>query len=439
MCTLLAMRRNSNLQFLRSIGPWLWVVMVFSAGSPARAYDETLPDGFRVVTGKHIELITDMPLDDSIRELTRVFDAAVPLWCEVFEVEPAAVESWRVKAYLMLDRPRFVAHKLLPAQLPNFPYGFQVGDRLWVSEQPSAYYRRHLLLHEGTHWFMHRKYGSSGPPWLMEGLAELLGTHHWDGQRLTMGIIPQTKHEVPYWGRVSLIRQQLADGVAPSLESVLRYGPTAHQQVEAYAWSWAAVLFLKNHPDTAEVFQRLLKQPMAEDQSLNRWLFRRLSTQWPRVRYHWNAFLSDLDYGFEPRHGLLAISQQPVRLTAQHRFDLAADRSWQASGVYLRQGERFRVAATGEFVLRDTPRPWPSQPEGVTLEYHQGSPLGKLLMTLAAPITEEPDSALPITVEAVGLGGEYKAVQTGELHFRVNEAQGQLGDNTGTIEVTIER
>ncbi len=73
-----------------------------------------------------------------------------------------------------------------------------------------------------------------------------------------------------YWGRISLIQQQLADGVAPSLEEILRYDDKAHQNVvEAYAWSWAAVIFLKNHPDTSKVFDELLEQKMTSDQTFD--------------------------------------------------------------------------------------------------------------------------------------------------------------------------
>src|SRR5690606_18172849 len=97
--------------------------------------------------------------------------------------------------------------------------------------------------------------------WLAEGMAEWLGTHRWDGQHLEMGIVPASSDEVPYWGRTNLIDQQLSQGTAPSLETVLRYGNSAHQQQEAYVWSWAAVMFLKNHPQTAGVFEKLLQQP----------------------------------------------------------------------------------------------------------------------------------------------------------------------------------
>ena len=110
---------------------------------------DQLPAGFAKLSGKYIDVVTDLPLSDELRELPAVFDAAVPQWCEAFDLPVASVEAWHVEAFVMLDRQRFISAGFLPENISHFTYGFQYGDRLWVTEQPSAYYRRHLLLHEG--------------------------------------------------------------------------------------------------------------------------------------------------------------------------------------------------------------------------------------------------------------------------------------------------
>ncbi len=85
--------------------------------------------------------------------------------------------DWRIRGCLMREKRPFAACGLLPAGLPPFRHGFSRGRQLWLNEQPTAYYRRHLLLHEGTHAFMDAMFGGCGPPWYMEGMAELLATH----------------------------------------------------------------------------------------------------------------------------------------------------------------------------------------------------------------------------------------------------------------------
>lgn len=414
-------------------------VAIFSLTLSTCMAAEDLPEGFQRVKGKYVDVITDLPLDAEIRTLPSVFDAAMPRWCEEFDMDLKEVADWHVEAFVMLRRDQFKKAGFIPSKLPEFPYGFQFGNQVWVVEQPSPYYRRHLLLHEGTHWFMNRKYGDHGPPWLMEGTAEWLGTHRWDGQKLTMGIIPKTKTEVEYWGRISLIQQQLADGVAPSLEEVLRYDSRAHQNVEAYAWSWAAVIFLKNHPATSKAFAELLKQKMTSDQTLTRWLFRKLQSQWPQIRREWSAMLTELEYGYDPRHGMLAISRAGKLIgDTPIAFELAADHSWQTPGVKIAAGDTVVIQGNGQYSVCDKPKPWLCHAAGVTLEYYRGEPLGKLMMTVAGPQEKEQFSQ-PIEVVAVGDQLEFTAAQAGELHFRINESSGGLGDNSGTITVTIRK
>ena len=96
----------------------------------------------------------------------------------------------------MKDKARFVAAGLLPEDVPVPPgRGFTRDDRSWLYEQPSDFYRRELLLHEGTHGFMFTLLGSCGPPWYMEGLAEDLGTHRLEDGRLTLGYMPKSRAE----------------------------------------------------------------------------------------------------------------------------------------------------------------------------------------------------------------------------------------------------
>ena len=143
------------------------------AGSgPAHADDFQLPEidqqriataGIRKIVGKHVTLFTDLPAGE-VDELPKVFDAAVPLWCEYFGIKLGDVAAWKTAGFVMRDKERFVGTGLYLDSLPPFPNGYSTGAQLWIYDQPSAYYRRHLLLHEGTHLFMYRWLGGAGPP-----------------------------------------------------------------------------------------------------------------------------------------------------------------------------------------------------------------------------------------------------------------------------------
>ena len=63
----------------------------------------------------------------------------------------------------------------------------------WLCVQPSQQYTRQLLLHEATHQF-HFLVATGNRQvkafWYMEGLAEYIGMHNWDGNRLQLGVVP---------------------------------------------------------------------------------------------------------------------------------------------------------------------------------------------------------------------------------------------------------
>jgi hypothetical protein len=220
----------------------------------------------------------------------------------------------------------------------------------------------------------------------------------------------------------------------------LRYDSKAHQDVEAYAWSWAAVIFLKNHPDTSKAFAEMLQQKkMTSDQTITRALLRKLQGQWPQIRREWNAMLTELEYGYDPGRGMLAMTRIPKSIgDTPVTLKLAVDRSWQTPGVKVAEGDTITITTSGEFSVCDKPKPWRCQADGVTLEYYRSEPLGKLMMTLASSFDEEQFSQ-PIEVIPVGEHSEYTAKQAGELHFRINESNGGLSDNAGVVTIKVQK
>src|SRR5262249_49135023 len=109
--------------------------------------------GVRKLVGQHITLYTDLPSSPEIDSLPAVFDAAVPEWAEYFGIDAAQTRDWQVRAFLIGDRKVFDKLGVMPTGDSSFLHGLATGSELWLYDQPSAYYRRHLLLHEGTHAF----------------------------------------------------------------------------------------------------------------------------------------------------------------------------------------------------------------------------------------------------------------------------------------------
>ena len=393
--------------------------------------------GLRVLPGRHLTIYTDLPASAELDELTAVFDAAVPLWCAYFGLEVSQVADWQMIGCVMQRREPFMGAGLYPADLPDFPNGYSVGSMLWVYQQPSAYYLRHLLLHEGTHAFMLRWLGGAGPPWYMEGMAEYLATHRWQDGQLTLAILPRRKEEVPYWGRVKIVKDDAAAGRALSLTDIFQYDAHAHLRVEPYGWCWAAVMFLDQHPLTREAFRELQQQVRDRSLAFSERFYRQLAPVWPAVVEDWQVFVAECDYGYDvPR---AAIQRQPAKELPPEgaTFVLAADRGWQSTGWRLRAGQTYELSAEGRYQLTAGPPPWPCEPGGVTLRYVRGQPLG-ILLAGWSEVEGEPPAVTPLVQpRAIGLRGRLTPPVTATLFLKINEPAADLADNTGTLTVTI--
>jgi hypothetical protein len=387
----------------------------------------------RNVAGKHITLYTDLPVAPDVDELPAVFDQAVPQWCQYFGVQPAAVAGWHLTGFLMQDKTRFQAAGLLPADLPPFPNGYQRGHSLWLFNQTASYYRRELFLHEGTHAFMNLILGGQGPPWYGEGMAELLGTHRWDGQRLTLRYLPRDKTETEGWGRIKIVRDQVAAkrGLMPA--NIMEYGPTAHRDNEAYAWCWALCAFLEFHPRYQDRFRQLHQHIGKGD--LTRWFQTVLKADWDDLSEEWQLFVLNLEYGYDvPRSAVIRKPGVPLP-AAGATVTVAADRGWQSTGIRLEAGAQYQIEATGRYQIAETTAPWWCEPGGVTIHYYQGRPLGQLLGAVRPDVL--PKLTPLARPQVIGLQRDWAEPSGGTLYLKINESPADLGDNKGQLTVRI--
>ncbi len=406
------------------------------AERPKVVVDEarTAAAGIRKLAGKHLTLYTDLPSFKEVDELPEVFDLAVPQWCAYFHANPAKLSDWRMTAFLIKDRQPFSRAGLLPDDLPPFVNGYCFGHQLWLNEQATDYYRRHLLLHEGTHGFIQTVLGGMGPPWYAEGMAELMGTHRWKDGRLELGYLPVSREEVPYWGRVKIVDDDLKAHRGKTLQAVLDYTP-AHWENSPYGWWWAAATFLERHPRYRKRFHELI--PLVRQRDFNQRFRAMFAADWDQLCEEWQVFVVNLEYGYDvPR---MAIDFLPGRglPPSGARATVAADRGWQSSGVRLEAGQSYRLRASGRYQVGNQPRTWWCEPGGVTIRYYHGHPLG-ILLAAVHPEPPGPGSSPLIRPQVVGLGATLTPQRAGTLYLRINDSAAELDDNAGSLTVEIQ-
>jgi len=424
--------------------------------------------GIHKLQGKRLTLYTDLA-GPEIDILPTVFEQAFPQWCAYFGVKESEHANWCATGFLMKDKAKFVDAGLLPDVLPDFANGYSVGSTLWLYEQPSEYYRRHLLLHEGTHGFMFSILGSCGPPWYMEGMAEFMGTHRWHDGRLTLGYMPKNREEVPEWGRIRLIQDAVAKHKTLQLKEVVESPSTGHDDNESYAWRWATVYFLDRHPHYQERFHQLREYVNRPD--FNERFYELFEPDWQSLCEEWQLMAANLEYGYDVARSAIDFTPgkpfpQPLAGEGQKAksVTIAADRGWQNTGLRLEAGTKYHITASGRYQIakesknsshihnQGLPRPtnsnistdvdasskiWWCEPGGVTIRYYQGLPLG-ILLAAVRPDQPEPESTSALLHPTViGLDATLTPKESGTLFLKVNDSAGELDDNAGELKVEI--
>ncbi len=409
------------------------VIAIAAAIDDARA----AAAGIRKLPGRRLTLYTDLS-GAEIDQLPALFEQAFPQWCRYFKIQEGEHADWHMTGFLMKDKARFIQAGLLPERLPPFEHGFSWGTVLWVYEQPSDYYRRHLLLHEGTHGFMNCILGHCGPPWYMEGMAEYLATHRWHEGRLTLGSMPPNREEVPQWGRVRMIQDAVAQRRALRLKTVIEFPPSAHHASDPYAWCWAAVTLLDRHPRYQQRFRQLFQFVRAPD--FNERFYRLFQADWQELCEEWQLMVTNLEYGYDVARSAVDFTPgKPLPLNKVKTVTIAADHGWQNSGLQLEGGVAYRLAATGRYQVAKEPKIWWCEPGGVSIRYYQGRPLG-ILLAAVRPERPPPGSTSALLRPAVvGLGATLSPPETGTLFLKINDSAGELDDNAGELKVTVQR
>ena len=391
------------------------------------------------LSGKHIKLATDIEDPKQSQELMDSFDAAVSQWAALWQLDESSLKDWSVDACVIRDKAKFQREGLIPPSLKDFKFGYALNDRVWVTVQQSDYYTRHLLLHEGVHSLAFHVFGDAGPSWFMEGTAEMLAVHEGSGKQTVINRVPRDRDAVPFWGRFKLMSARRAAAKTPSLDAIFGYPRDLKSDVESYGWSWAVNMLLYQYPEYRSAFFDAAKRATQSDAVFNSQLKRDLQSQWPVVAARWRLMSHDLDYGFDWQRERVQLSMKdPAWNEAPITMKVESDRGWQSIGVRLGPGTVLNVTPSGRCTLADEPKPWISEPAGVTIRYFRGRPLGQLVACMVPNKPDDGETLQPMRIASITKPSRIPIRQHCWLLFRVNDAIGELADNQGAYLVQIQ-
>ncbi len=450
-------RRLGKFRTLRVVA--LFITALVALACTSNAADLRLPDdrkkldpdkltacGLRIVQSKRLVLVTDVPLEE-VRNLPLLADALFDeLEKQLGKLPPdLAGTEFQVTGYLIDAKERFEAAGVLPPEEFQFRHGRHIGYQFWMNNQTSAYYRRHLLLHEFVHCFMMCEHGMQDIPplWYTEGLSEYFATHVLDENIAAsrFGILPPAINGFEGWGRINEIRQAITamSSMPGNASRALTLEELRHPVVNAfrdedYARGWALVWLIRNHPELKPLFVRFAsvrtQQQFADAE-------REIPAEvWKRLEILWPLCLDSLIEGFDIERSFPKLSPEtkpwPVSSSASTKLSIESNQGWQSSGFVLKAGQDVTLSCSGRYVVHDQPRPWISEPQGITIDYHGGRPLGEVVAMLV-PLS---GGSLPAKIP-VGVGTKLANSVDAELWLQINDDASQRAGNSGSVVVEI--
>jgi len=267
-----------------------------------------------------------------------------------------------------------------------------------------------VIQHECVHGFCHLTFGSTGPTWLSEGVAEL-GNYWRDGD-------PAVAIDPVVLGYLQNAPQKR------SLGEIAVPGDEPAGSWQDYAWRWALCFLLANNPNYSDRFRPLAvalmeQRPGASFEATYGPVAREVSFEYDRLLATvGNGYRADLAaWPWKAAFRTLAAG-------GSQRTRVKAAAGWQATGVMVERGGAYEIVAEGTW--RTAPAAAPLTADGDAAGH------GRLVATIFHDFALEPE--LPL-----GMTGEFTATTDGRLFLRCADDWTQLGDNDGELDVTIRR
>jgi hypothetical protein len=369
----------------------------------------------RLVRSAHFAFLTDVS-DREAKIILDKLERMVGLLEKYFGRGPAGV----VEGFVVRDLAAFPPGTLPePAGVAKIREGAGVCFNVRLGNQRKATLYscadHGVIQHECTHGFCHMTFGSTGPTWLAEGVAEM-GNYWQDGER-AVDIPP------PVMGYLQ--RAQPKRG----LLEIAVPGRVPSGTWQDYAWRWALCHMLANNPNYDDRFKPLAIALMEEQPGVS---FE--SVYGPvakEVSFEYDQFLKTVGNGF--RADLVAwpwkARFKPLNGKATLDVKVKAAAGWQASNALVERGGAYGIETEGSWRTAAAVEPCSAAGDATGRGRLEG-----------AVLVEKAEGGFALS-DPIPLGGTatFAAPADGRLMLRCADAWTELADNDGEITVTLRR
>ncbi|HVA50191.1 MAG TPA: hypothetical protein VNH11_27780 [Pirellulales bacterium] len=265
--------------------------------------------------------------------------------------------------------------------------------------------------HEAVHAYCGQTFGTTGPVWYSEGMAEM--GQYWRKDNKSVRV-----HDA--------VVEYLRSSPPKSLDVIVNGNEFTGDSWQNYAWRWALCHLLANNTNYSARFRPLGLALLKKEPTSFEEVYGDMAEQ---IVFEYCFFLKHLEQGF--RADLCSIDwNRKFRFpkgSAVIAAKIRADRGWQPSGVLVAKDTRYETSASGS---------WQTGKEGGAVSADGAADgAGKLV---GAIMTHENGKNFQLGEPfELGAHGEFTAASEGKLYLRCRDGWGELGDNKGTLTVKL--
>jgi hypothetical protein len=366
------------------------------------------PSPPRDVRSAHFLLHTDIS-DRSARMLLDKLETMIALVSRYYGRPPTRI----IECYVVRDLRQWPAGILPPEAVAKIqePAGLTLSVTAGSVTKAVVYScdKHGVVQHESVHAYCSQTFGSTGPTWYAEGMAEM--GHYWKNDQLAIEIDP-------------IAIDYLQNAPPKQLLDIVAAGQITGDSWEAYSWRWALCHLLAGNPNYSERFRALGMAMMSGQQGASfESVFGPVARE---ISFEYDLFVKHLDNGF--RCDLCAWQWnrkfQYLLPKGYVTTKVLARYGWQASSVKLRSGESYDVAAKGTWQTSE--RGDAADADGDARGY------GRLMGVIMR------DDRLGEPFE-LGVRTTFVAPDEGDLYLRCRDDWNRLEDNAGELTVYFRR
>ncbi len=362
----------------------------------------------RDLRSAHFMLHTDIS-DRSAKILLDKLETMIALVSQYYGRLPARI----IECYVVRDLGNWPQGTIPPEAVAKIsgPAGITLSISLGRLTRSVVYAcdKHGVVQHEAIHAYCAQTFGSTGPTWYSEGMAEM--GQYWKKDQPAVEVDP-------------VVIDYLKKAPPKSMLDIVAAGQITGDSWRAYAWRWALCHLLANNPNYSGRLKALgigmmTEQPGASFESVYGPVAREIS-------FEYDQFVKHLDNGY--RADLCAWQwNRKFQFVLGTRYSTAkptAKYGWQASGVKLQNGQSYDYVAQGT---------WKVSANGDEVDAN-GHANGN--GRLAGVIMRDFQLGEPMDL---GAKGTFVAPHVGDLYLRCQDAWNSIADNDGSITVYFRR